>query len=75
MEASVAASERVPTGPLKLGEDWPGIFIRGDEALGMASDMKKLADAIDRGDEAVIKSSPRYLRRIASILEACRTTR
>ena len=68
------ASARVSTGPLKLGEDWPGIFIRGDEALGMASDMKNLADAIERGDEVVIKSSPKYLRRIASFLEACRTT-
>ena len=75
MQLSVAASERVPTGPLKLGEDWPGIFIRGDEALGMASDMKRMAEAFDRGDEAVIKSSPIYLRRIASMLEACRTAR
>lgn len=28
--------ERVETGPLQFGDDWPGIFIRGDNALGDA---------------------------------------
>jgi hypothetical protein len=27
---------RAETGPLQFGEDWPGVFIRGDEALGLA---------------------------------------
>jgi hypothetical protein len=27
----------VRTGPLKIGDDWPGVFIRGDEALGYVS--------------------------------------
>ena len=63
------------TGPLKIGEDWPGIFIRGDEALAMASALKNIADAVERGDEAVIEASPKYLRWIASVLEACRTNK
>lgn len=25
-------SERVETGPLRFGTDWPGLFIRGDDA-------------------------------------------
>lgn len=25
--------ERIETGPLQFGEDWPGLFIRGDDAL------------------------------------------
>jgi hypothetical protein len=28
--------DRMETGPLQIGEDWPGIFIRGDEAIGLA---------------------------------------
>ena len=24
---------RVETGPLQIGDDWPGVFIRGDNAL------------------------------------------
>lgn len=27
---------RVETGPVQFGDDWPGVFIRGDEALHMA---------------------------------------
>jgi hypothetical protein len=29
-------SERVETGPLQFGDDWPGVFIRGDNALSDA---------------------------------------
>ncbi len=25
--------ERVETGPIQFGDDWPGVFIRGDHAL------------------------------------------
>jgi len=28
---------RVETGPLAIGDDWPGLFIRGDNAVGMVS--------------------------------------
>lgn len=27
--------ERVETGPLQIGDDWPGFFIRGDNALAL----------------------------------------
>jgi hypothetical protein len=69
---NIRSLARVETGPMKLIGDWPGYFIRGDEALGMASDLRKMADAIERGDEAVIKAVPIYLRELASALETCR---
>lgn len=28
--------QRIETGPIQFGEDWPGLFIRGDNALGVA---------------------------------------
>jgi hypothetical protein len=28
--------DRVETGPIQFGNDWPGIFIRGDNALALA---------------------------------------
>jgi len=28
---------RMETGPLQFGDDWPGVFIRGDEAIGFAN--------------------------------------
>jgi hypothetical protein len=29
-------TERVESGPIQFGDDWPGVWIRGDDALGMA---------------------------------------
>ncbi|MEG1347698.1 MAG: hypothetical protein RSD49_06550 [Hafnia sp.] len=31
--------ERVETGPVQFGNDWPGIFLRGDCACGTAFDL------------------------------------
>lgn len=28
--------DRVETGPVQFGDDWPGVFIRGDNAFGYA---------------------------------------
>lgn len=28
--------KRIETGPLQFGDDWPGVFFRGDDALFMA---------------------------------------
>ena len=68
----VECSDRIATGPLQLGNDWPGYFIRGDEALGKASTLKQLAAAIERGDDAVVHSAPHYLRQVAAAFETCR---
>jgi hypothetical protein len=29
----LASGERPETGPMQFGDDWPGLFIRGDNAL------------------------------------------
>jgi hypothetical protein len=31
-----ALVERIETGPVQFGDDWPGVFIRGDNALWFA---------------------------------------
>lgn len=28
--------DRVETGPLQIGDDWPGYFIRGDNAMALS---------------------------------------
>jgi len=44
---------RVETGPVRFGEDWPGLFIRGDECL----DLKEtLQCAIDQMAMAMLGS-------------------
>jgi hypothetical protein len=43
---------RPETGPMQFGSDWPGIFIRGDNAGGYAQCLRNLllgsADALDK---------------------------
>jgi len=36
--------KRVETGPLQVGDDWPGMFIRGDNAAGMVNMLLYLAE-------------------------------
>ena len=32
-----AGTDRAETGPMQFGDDWPGVFIRGDNALAYAN--------------------------------------
>lgn len=35
-------SNRPETGPMKFGDDWRGIFIRGDDAFGYAQHLRRI---------------------------------
>lgn len=48
-----ALPERAETGPLQFGDDWPGVFIRGDNALAYAMALK----AALAGDNSAITLS------------------
>ena len=39
--------KRVETGPIQFGDDWPGIFIRGDNAFGMVMALRSYIAAPD----------------------------
>jgi len=45
-------SERVSTGAVQFNDDWPGLFIRGDEAFALMLELKEvlktLAEQNDR---------------------------
>lgn len=47
-----AEGGRVETGPVQFGDDWPGIFIRGDNAFGYAmelqSAMAKMPECLEK---------------------------
>jgi len=38
---------RAETGAMKFGHDWPGVFLRGDDAVPMSMYLGELLDAID----------------------------
>lgn len=39
--------ERVETGPIQFGNDWPGVFVRGDSAGWYAFQLKRLIESQD----------------------------
>ena len=41
--------ERIETGAIRFGDDWPGLFIRGDNAVYLSFAIKKL---LDEGDDS-----------------------
>ena len=45
----VKLDDRVETGPLQIGDDWPGVFIRGDNAFYYAMNLR---NALDKKDDA-----------------------
>jgi len=42
--AAAASAQRPETGVMRFPGDWPGIFIRGDDALEMAISLEHIAD-------------------------------
>ena len=64
---------RVETGPTQFGEDWPGLFIRGDEALGLAKLIEKLQ--FDGTSLPCGGANGALLNRIADLLKSCRVNR
>lgn len=47
---------RPETGPMKFGDDWTGLFIRGDNAAAYAMYLDDVLNSISRGE----KPSPIY---------------
>lgn len=37
-------SDRIETGAIQFNEDWPGLFIRGDEAFALMLELKQLLE-------------------------------
>jgi hypothetical protein len=55
-----ALDQRIETGPVQFGDDWPGVFIRGDNALWFAKCLEvALAELPARHDDEVGAVRPR----------------
>lgn len=56
---------RVDSGPVSIDGDWAGIFMRGDEALGFASDLEAMSKIVPNERFAS------YLKRLADQFASC----
>lgn len=39
-----AVDKRVETGPVQFGDDWTGLFIRGDNCFGLWMNLRKIVN-------------------------------
>lgn len=37
-----AQKKRVETGAIRFGDDWPGLFVRGDDCMGLVASLSAL---------------------------------
>jgi hypothetical protein len=62
-------SSRVPTGALQFRGDWPGLFVRGDDAIGLVFGIRHLSERLAADTDPGVALAMSRLRRIADIIE------
>lgn len=69
-EQSVTQQARAETGPMRFGDDWPGVFIRGDNALAFANLLTSvLAD--QRANQPTAEWATLMLTGLRDLLRSC----
>lgn len=61
-----AQDRRVETGPVRFGDDWCGLFIRGDNAMGFAMALQRLR--VEHTPDVLTIQEVEYL---VELLESC----
>jgi hypothetical protein len=64
-------ARRVETGALQINEDWPGVFVRGDNALYYAMALDRVLDQLDQSREIVDIISLSSLKSLVDTLRSC----
>ena len=62
-------SARVSTGAIQFQDDWPGLFVRGDDALGLLSAIRQLAARVEVHVDPVVALALARLQSVADIIE------
>ena len=63
------SSGRVPTGALQFRDDWPGLFLRGDDAIGLMVSIRHLAERLADNADLGVASALSRLNQVADIIE------
>jgi hypothetical protein len=66
--------DRIETGPVQFGDDWPGLFIRGDNAAMYANAIHNALEEIDKEGEIIDSVSYGVLRNLLVQLESALQT-
>jgi hypothetical protein len=63
------SSATIPTGAIQFQADWPGLFVRGDEAIALAAKIRAMDKALRGNSSVAVKAVLIELRRLAQIIE------
>ena len=71
IETNIDGNDRIETGPLQINGDWPGVFIRGDNAMFYGMALRQLLSLLKDGNniERMLTISPLY--GLAELLASC----
>jgi hypothetical protein len=64
----LGSSGRTPTGAIQFQDDWPGLFVRGDDAIMLMSAIEQLRDRLANHPDVVLASALNRLSRYADII-------
>lgn len=52
---------RIESGPIQFGDDWPGLFLRGDDCFHYASHLRRVLETVNGIDNLIPKALLRSL--------------
>ncbi|MGC9940678.1 MAG: hypothetical protein ABSE48_02520 [Verrucomicrobiota bacterium] len=58
-----------PTGPVQFQNDWPGLFVRGDDAIFARAAIRRLQDQFGSHRDVAVANALNRLGRLADIIE------
>ena len=62
---------RIESGVIQFGDDWPGVFFRGDTAMGYASQLQRVIDALGYLKDPELRIALAVVHGLMSELESC----
>jgi hypothetical protein len=62
-------SGRLPSGAMQFEGDWPGLFLRGDDAIVLLGRIRYLAERLDKHEDPGVMSVILHLSRLADMIE------
>jgi hypothetical protein len=66
--------QRIESGPLQVNEDWPGTFIRGDNAIYYAFSLQLMLDRLKReGIQLIPFGEENILKNLIEDLNSCQS--
>lgn len=71
INADLGKGNRVESGPLQVNDDWPGVFIRGDNAMFLGMALRDLLSMLDNEREIQRSLAISPLYGLAELLASC----